>query len=213
MQALCDPQRPSATMKTEATLLLGLEAGFAGVELFVGQLESVVFTVEGDAPDRHDLIATQIAAATGRLLRIPSRLDWVVPFGLHRSFLPRRSGLGDSPRPNIADLEAKLARCIGAELVREGREDLGLAQLELLRPDRALDRELEHLAADADRSAMGRDLLTDDRSPDLPDPVGLRDGIESKVAEHLAHHVGERRRPAASPRGPGAHEDRDPGWR
>lgn len=74
-------------MKTQALLLLGLEAWLAGVELLVGQLEPVVLAVEGNPPDRHGLLAAQIALPTRGRPGLVSGLGRLRLIGAH-TFLP-----------------------------------------------------------------------------------------------------------------------------
>jgi hypothetical protein len=81
-------------MKPEAALLLRLEAGLAGVEFFVGQLEPVVLPVEGDTTNREDLVATQVAAMSGRHPRLPRCLGPLRLIGVHR--IPLGAGRSDA---------------------------------------------------------------------------------------------------------------------
>jgi hypothetical protein len=100
---------------------------------------------------------------------------------------------------SIADLEAKLPRRVLPKVLFQLGEQLGLSQLELLGPDGAIDFQLEHDAANAERSAMGRDLRAHDLFPVDTNPMGKCNTIQAKIAEYLAHQVTHRFETSLSP--------------
>lgn len=102
----------------------------------------------------------------------------------------------------IADLEAKLSRCVASEVFLELGQQLGLSKLELLGPDGAVDFEFQDLATDSQGPAMGCDLRSHDFLPMDPDAMGERDAIETEIAEDLADQLADRlKAPLASAAG------------
>ena len=88
-------------------------------------LESVIFPVQGHAPDSADPISTKVAQTSG----IPQIVGGLVALMVSclRHVISRLLAAA-----SIADLEAKLPGCVGAKRLRESREQLGLTELELL---------------------------------------------------------------------------------
>ena len=113
--------------------------------------------------------------------------------------------------PSIADLEPELSWRIGPEGGFEGGQQLRLPQLELLRPNGAIDLQLEHVAAQTQGPTMGRDLRTDCLLPNAPDLMRPSYTIQPKISEHLSDDLTQRGRCAlASPRA-AAHRPEAPG--
>jgi len=96
----CSAEARRAPIQPKAALLFRLETGLAGVELFVGQLEPVVFPVERDPTDRDDLVAAQVAAASSGLPRLPGFLRL---FGVHR-ISPPHEWLANLPHHFTGDV-------------------------------------------------------------------------------------------------------------
>ena len=93
--------------------------------------------------------------------------------------------------PRIADLKAKLPRCVRAKRPCEGRQQLGLSELELLRPNGAIDLEFEHVAPNAERSAMCRDLRANDLLPACTNLMRLGNGVESEIFENPTDQIAD----------------------
>jgi hypothetical protein len=110
-----------------------------------------------------------------------------------------------SGTPSVADLEAKLPWCTGAEGTFECREQFRLSQLELLRPDGAIDLEFEDLAPKAERPTVGRNLRTDCLFPDRADLMGSRDTVQPEITEDPSDDVTDRSRLASAPQPSTAH--------
>jgi hypothetical protein len=111
---------------------------------------------------------------------------------------------------NIADLEAKLPGCVVAQDSLEGRQELGLAELELLRPDGAIDLDFEYSAAQSQGSTMRRDLFPDDFFPSCTNLMRLRDALEAKITEDLTDQVAHRSRRALAAAGSPIHPSEPP---
>jgi hypothetical protein len=109
-----------------------------------------------------------------------------------------------APSPSGPDLETKLPRRLATEMLRELRQQLGLSELELLGPDRAIDLELENAATDPERSTVGSDLGADDLLPVCADPMGQSHAVETEVSEHLTDQVPDRLEAALAPPAPAA---------
>jgi hypothetical protein len=107
--------------------------------------------------------------------------------------------------PSIADLKAKLSRRRRSERSLEGSQEFGLAQLELLGPDRAVDLEFQDLSAKPDRPTMGRHLRPHRLLPDRSDLMGACDAIETQIPEYLADDITNRSRLTSSARRPATH--------
>jgi hypothetical protein len=88
-------------------------------------LESVVFRIQSHAPDAADPIPTKVAQTPGISQIVAGLVARLVscPHHVISRLLAAAS---------IADLEAKLPGCVGAKRLREGRQQLGLPELELL---------------------------------------------------------------------------------
>lgn len=92
---------------------------------------------------------------------------------------------------SIADLEAKLSGRVVAKRPFQGRQQFGFSKLELLGPNRAVDLEFEHVAPNAERSAMCRDLRANDLLPACTNLMRLGDGVESEIFENPTDQIAD----------------------
>ena len=115
----------SAVPEPETSLLLRLETARTGILLAMSLLESVVFRIQSHAPDSADPIPTKVAQTPG-ISQIVAGLVALLVSCLHQ-VISRLLAVA-----SIADLEAKLPGCVSAKRLREGRQQLGLSELELL---------------------------------------------------------------------------------
>ncbi len=94
----------------------------------MGLLEPVVFPVQCHPPHRSDSVPTEIAE-TPVFRRIFPQFSLFSAFSILNLHHRPMSPLG---APSIADLKAKLPRCIRAEGAFEGSQQIRLPKLELL---------------------------------------------------------------------------------